>query len=391
MSPAPETEHLAFIDALRGWAFLSVLLVHVQTIVTLPRRVGQLAGPANYGVQFFFVISALTLFMSYEARSSLDRRPLAAFFIRRLFRIAPLFWLAIPTYLAFLGTGPRESAPNGVHAGQILATFFFVHGWYPTSINSVVPGGWSIAVEMTFYLIVPLCFTVLKTLRASVVASLLTFGCSIAISVSAKRLLTGSFPENLLGRFTYYWFPRQIAVFFLGFVLFFLIRRFRGSSDVQMRSRRRLFQVIPEISLLIIFAMSLVSDRLPVAYFWFSAAFALLAFGLSFRPVWLLVNPLTRYVGKVSFSAYITHFMIIESVGRWTLTALGTPAGGGAHGIVTFAIVYVVCGIATVLASSLTYTMIEVPGQDMGKSLIRLLRYGRARPLVPSRSPSVER
>jgi peptidoglycan/LPS O-acetylase OafA/YrhL len=161
LSPSPETEHLAFVDALRGWAFLGVLLVHVQTILPLPHRLRQLAGAANYGVQLFFVVSALTLFMSYQARRQRDRRPLAAFFIRRLFRIAPLFWLAVPTYLAFLGTGPRDSAPTGIHLGQILATLAFVHGWYPTSINSVVPGGWSIAVEMNFYLLLPVCFVIL--------------------------------------------------------------------------------------------------------------------------------------------------------------------------------------------------------------------------------------
>jgi len=390
MSLRSETEHLAFIDALRGWAFLSVLLVHVQTIVVLPRRLAQLAGPANYGVQFFFVISALTLFMSYESRRSRDSRPMAAFFVRRLCRIAPLFWLAVPTYLGFLGTGPRESAPDGIHAGQILSTLLFVHGWYPTAINSVVPGGWSIAVEMTFYLILPFCFSSIRTLGRSVAACLVVFGVSIVISVSAKHLLAGLFPENLLGRFTYYWFPRQVAVFFLGFLLFFLIKRFRGADDAGSLSHERLIRHLPEISVLLLFAMSLVSERLPLAYFWFSAVFVLLALGLSFRPVWWLVNPVTRYIGKVSFSAYITHFMVIESVGRRVVNAFGNTEGGGKHPVVTFAITYVVCCIATVLASSVTYFMIEVPGQNVGRSVIRLLGYGSAPPLVPSGSPSVE-
>ena len=36
-----------------------------------------------------------------------------------------------------------------------LSTAFFLHGLHPEAINSVIPGGWSIAVEMTFYLFFP--------------------------------------------------------------------------------------------------------------------------------------------------------------------------------------------------------------------------------------------
>ena len=173
---ADGTEHLAFIDALRGWAFLAVLVVHLH------KR---------------------------------DRNPVGAFFVRRLFRIAPLFWLAIPFYLWLKGLAPRPSAPYGIHWPQIVSTIFFLHGWHPTSINSVVPGGWSIAVEMNFYLLLPLCFMYLNSLRRCMIAGAGAVFFSVAVSWLAGKWLMRSYtayPADLIQSFMYYWLPRQMPV-----------------------------------------------------------------------------------------------------------------------------------------------------------------------------------
>jgi peptidoglycan/LPS O-acetylase OafA/YrhL len=47
-----EHQHLSFIDALRGWAFLGVLLVHSSSAVSgLPDLVRELTLRGKYGVQ----------------------------------------------------------------------------------------------------------------------------------------------------------------------------------------------------------------------------------------------------------------------------------------------------------------------------------------------------
>ncbi len=114
--------HLGFIDALRGWAFLLVLLLHTSIAVDLgtsgiDARLKSVCQIGGYGVQLFFVISAFTLFQSLETRSREDRRPWPAFLARRLFRIAPLFWVAILFYLAWYWPGQPFFAPDGVSPG----------------------------------------------------------------------------------------------------------------------------------------------------------------------------------------------------------------------------------------------------------------------------------
>ena len=61
------------------------------------------------------------------------------FLIRRLFRIAPLFWFGIILY-CFVPL--REDARREFEVGiwHYLATALFVHGWNVETMNSIVPG-----------------------------------------------------------------------------------------------------------------------------------------------------------------------------------------------------------------------------------------------------------
>jgi len=96
--PVPsEPRHFAYIDAVRGLAFLAVLSNHVAKVD------GRFPGwwiwnSGYYGVQFFFLASAITLCHSMESRKTKDKKPVISFYIRRLFRIGPMYWLAIILY-----------------------------------------------------------------------------------------------------------------------------------------------------------------------------------------------------------------------------------------------------------------------------------------------------
>lgn len=146
-----------YIDSLRGAAICGVMLTHsavgsgpTNQILSWFMNYGQM------GVQLFYVASAITLCMSWNARVGHEKYPVLNFWLRRLFRIAPMFLVAIGLYVFLQGYGPRYWAPNGINGYFIALTAVFLHGFHPETINSVVPGGWSIAVEMTFYAIFPI-------------------------------------------------------------------------------------------------------------------------------------------------------------------------------------------------------------------------------------------
>jgi peptidoglycan/LPS O-acetylase OafA/YrhL len=87
---APNTRNLPLLDALRGVAILGVILVHANDgWRTLSWPMKALSSQGGWGVELFFILSAVTLLMSWHGRH--DRAPNDAFLVRRFFRIAPMF------------------------------------------------------------------------------------------------------------------------------------------------------------------------------------------------------------------------------------------------------------------------------------------------------------
>ena len=142
---------LPWIDALRGLAILMVLANHVALVVPgLSAPLLALARFGQMGVQLFFVASAFTLCLSWQHRRADEQQPVRRFLLRRLFRIAPLYWLGVALFamLHLVQTGAVGSGGEVPYSPytttNITANLFFVHGFMPAAQNSIVPGGWSI-------------------------------------------------------------------------------------------------------------------------------------------------------------------------------------------------------------------------------------------------------
>ena len=219
--------HFDFVDALRGLAIVGVMMIHSTFgIPNFHGRLRTLAAQGQFGVQLFFVVSAFTLFWSLRSRRTRERRPLLAFFTRRFFRLAPLFWVGIAFYLCVPVSNRSSAAPNGVGWPHVLATLAFVHGWYPTTINSVVPGGWSIGAEAMFYLCIPVLFARVRTLNQALWLTLVAAWVTAALAGPVQHRLDRHFPADwgqVVFNFVFWSFPSQLPVFCLGIVLYFLL------------------------------------------------------------------------------------------------------------------------------------------------------------------------
>jgi peptidoglycan/LPS O-acetylase OafA/YrhL len=188
------------------------------------RRVTDLG---EYGVQLFFLVSAFTLLTSLSQRSKHESRPIQNFLVRRFFRIAPLFWAALAFYFLYKGRqlGGYWS-PLGISDRDMLLTAVFMHGWAATTINSVVPGGWSIAVEMNSYLLVPLLFRWITTFRRAVWLLVFSLIFRIVADVVVRLVFFQNFPTSLdylRDSYMYLWLPAALPIFSFGFILFFIL------------------------------------------------------------------------------------------------------------------------------------------------------------------------
>jgi len=351
---AAAVRRLEYVDVLRGCAILMVLAVHTSANFALPPWLAKITVQGARGVQLFFVISALTLCMSWFGR----RGTITDFYLRRIFRIAPLFWLAIPFYLALNGWGE-----NGIR--QAVASALFVHGLWPDTIISVVPGGWSIADEAIFYVLFP--FLVPRLVACNWRSFILVTIVAIVGGAQLSRIfgaLQPNFPETMQNGgdlFFSLWFPRQLPCFLFGIALF----RF-GVVD-QRRIGTFMAGSMLALSALLFIAMSWldgVKYALPLGL----QTTAGLIFSISTLslmnlvcPPSSLINRVMIWTGKVSYSAYFIHFAVLGLMPPQRLFSVP---------ILDFAAYFVVITAVSLTVASVTYMTIEQPAIRLGSRIV---------------------
>lgn len=356
-----QAPHYPFIDALRGWAILGVILVHcsieVQPASELLLRIMRQGAK---GVQLFFIASAFTLCASWSSRSQFDNRPITSFIIRRFFRIAPMFYLSALVYLLLNGLTRSYWAPNGISWQAIISTLSFTHGFHPESINSVVPGGWSIAVEMTFYSIAPFLF---KSTRSTSRAIKILAACFLAQKInqliSPKLFDYPKDQQYIVDNFIELNFLSQLPYFGCGIICYWVIQdraingnRFKNTS-----------YLIP------FFYLALCSLSQPTQSTLIAGGiFSMILISSYTNPQILIVNKITNKIGKLSYSLYLTHFAVIillkqsEFFRNLNHTNIGSLCFFGA--ILTL----------STAAALITNKFIESPGISAGSILITRLK-----------------
>ncbi|UPT95249.1 acyltransferase [Bradyrhizobium barranii subsp. apii] len=223
------------LDVLRGLAIVGVMAIHASQ--SFPSNIHAVDFDFMCGwtgVNVFYFVSAMTMCLMWTQRTETD--PTRKFYIRRFLRIAPLFWLAIPLYLLVNGTGPSYNAPNGIGPHQVILTATFLHGFWPDSVNSVVPGDWSIAAEMTFYLVFPFVITAFGSRRhlylALAIALHLVNVCLFKPWAFALfSAYYGPGHEAFVWNALHISFLNQLPVFLTGCALFFSLRDGFAKSD----------------------------------------------------------------------------------------------------------------------------------------------------------------
>jgi len=359
-------EKFAYIDTLRGLAILNVLKVHcgLGRLNSSYGTIQAAISKGQYGVQLFFIASACTLFMSMDKRQACEKHPYLNFFIRRFFRIAPLFYVGIMYYLwqDRIGVSPALANTSGVNVWEILSTVTFTNSVSPYWINSLVPGGWTIAVEMTFYLFLPLLYNKIKNLKTALWFLLVTLvGAGLFHFILFK--VTWIPDHELWITYVFYSFPSQLPIFLLGIVLFYMIK---DSSNDSQRSNNATTTagvwLLLSMLIWIHFATQIISE-----YFFFSVAFLLLAYSLSLKSIKFIVNPFTVFIGKISFSLYLIHFAVLHFMDKYSFTDFHF------NPLTNFVIRYAVLLGASSVISFMTYMYIERPGQNVGRRIIEFI------------------
>jgi peptidoglycan/LPS O-acetylase OafA/YrhL len=382
-----EPRHFDYIDAVRGYAFLAVLLHHVSKIGGhFPGRWIWVSG--YYGVQLFFLASAITLCYSMGSRQRKEKRPILFFFIRRLFRIGPMFWLAMIFYWCLPLDGVRRdwlkpfTPPGAPSSIDFILNALFLHGWMPSSYTSIVPGGWSIAVEMNFYLIFPILFRYIRSLKqaaAAVMAGMLfTFFYFRKFVPFLHSYFLPNMPHETFWHFRELIFPAQFAVFLIGIFSYHLLRE----NEVKHIIDNKLGASVCLIMSLFFFKSFLQgqSGFIPIELLTVMTLAGIII-ALSRQTMPWLINSWIRYLGKISFSCYLIHFAVLSFVFKLFGVHLNDNSMWYQpdNNLSSIQNILLYLGIATATLfltagiSTLTLHLVENPGIALGRRLINRL------------------
>jgi peptidoglycan/LPS O-acetylase OafA/YrhL len=355
-----EPKKYQYIDSLRGIAILLVVLVHVGIVLDnmldyFPEGglLVSIIGNGAYGVQLFLIVSAYTLTMSHYNRLDEPHKN-RNFFIRRFFRIAPMYYIAIiyftlDKYLQFNFVNPDFSA---IPLRSMLSNIFFTNSLIPEHTNNYVPGGWSVSVEFLFYFMLPFVCSKVKTVNSALLLFLSTLTLAIIVDPFVRTY-------TIYPYFHEYNFFVQLPVFPLGILAYFFLNR-------EQHDIKPVTWVYTAI-LILIFCYIAVPKHIM-----FSLVFLMLLIIQAKYNFRLFSNRFFSEVGKVSFSMYLVHFAVVYLFNRFGFYRI-VEVSSFATSLLNFILMYIVVAVVAFAISSVTYRTIEVPGQNLGKKLIKKL------------------
>jgi peptidoglycan/LPS O-acetylase OafA/YrhL len=352
---------LNHIDQLRGVAILLVILVHVfQSQANIHRFLYSASDFGKIGVQLFFFLSAYTLCLSSNSRKE---QSVANFYIRRYFRIAPLYYTGILIY--YLISSATELNLHMILSHHEVYTFdnvasniLFIHGLVPAANNTIVPGGWSIGTEMIFYLLFPavyLVYSKLKNISIIVVIPFLMFLVASAFALILQQF--GAKPFSDL--FYYYFIVNQMPVFALGISYYFLEKA--GYLSFSKDASLLCFLVFIAGSYI---GMYRLANNISLAVFLAGISFTFL-FRYFKQSRWQITW--LAKIGQLSFSIYIFHFLF-----AWPLSyRIAELLAGRIYPYLIYLICYLTTLTLSIIVASVSEKLIEKPGIELGKRIIR--------------------
>ena len=350
-----------YIDSIKGLAILGIILYHLVVFekYRFPTLLKDILYQGRSGVELFFIISSLTLFMSYRRRINKEKFFLFNYFIRRFFRIAPLFYFFIlANYFVFKttiwsrGLSPANTPPTAL---MLIAAITFLNGLSPFLFETPLPGGWIITVQVGFYLIFPLLVTRVTSISSSLKALVL----SLIVWNIANAILKVMLPIKAGYIYAFYasnFFIAQLPIFLCGVILYFVIEK-KG----KINNKKELSVILLILATLCFVYLEKIKMVLP-SRFLSGIALTMFIYSQYLYPSRIIVNKFTANLGRMSYSMFFVHFYFIPYISQYALKTNNS--------ITDFLFDYVILIFATVVASEILRRTIELPAIQVGKKII---------------------
>ena len=347
---------------------------------------GRFAEVAGFqAVIAFFVISGFLLYRPYvAARARAGPVPRTGRYARRrALRILPAYWIALTLLAIYPGL-------QGVFSGDWWRYYGYLQLYSSRTELQGIPVAWSLCVEVTFYITLPLWAIAIRRLRATrlprelfyaevLPLGLLALGGFLVQVLAARRLLSDVFRVSLTG---------QISWIAIGMML--AVASVAAQQDPNLCPRLRKLATFPELC----WGLAAAAFAGQMALLPTGGVFGLIA-GLQFHQstpvtiaklalqgvvVTLIVLPAVfagprpglprrllaarpiAWIGVISYSFYLWHLSILEllAMHRTPTGTTGLNLLGHLHTSRTL-IIYVLAFTVTALVAAVSYRTVELP------------------------------
>lgn len=341
------------IDSFRG---LAVLLVTSFHIFLWSSSSGQpffnnwdFYGPFGngwVGVGMFFVISGYCMGISTKNTFSqhVSIGSCSVYFLKRFIRIALPYYVSIVVWCFLINFFGVAVKPTGLV--DVITHLLFVHNMSESTMFSISGVYWSLAVEMQFYVILPVLVVLFKSIKMKLFLLIASIVITVVVNIySDDRVLTWSLIPYLY-------------LFVLGWVL-------QGVSlggfpvNIVKASRNFLFIVLVAS---LFYKGDGYNNNIKIYEVWVSTVSAAI--------MWLCINTHSRanvdterwlglpsFIGRCSFSIYLYNYMFWIVPRHYVSTTLA---------IMTFLFV-IAFGVAM-------FYLVERPSERIRKNLFRRLK-----------------
>lgn len=335
------------IDLLRGASFLIVFIGHFSYENS---KLQFLYNFAPFGVVLFFCLSGFLLgrvtLLEYRLTHRVNFRN---FFLRRAFRILPLYFFFLLIILTISGVSQQRNSNYVISATEWSHLLTFSYNLLPDTYTTLSPlpaVTWSLSIEEQIYIFFPFIALLLarkKIVTLSIVLPTLMFGIFF-VQINVFNSTTAS-------RLT----PLYLIPVIIGLVCaeFENIIRWKNS---------RISVIIIEltIGLVVILTIIFSHSQSNISYYLrvilMSCIFPLLLHLISFTRMWVALKAIA-YLGRVSFGCYLYHWLV------WNIFQsldIGYSVGSG------FTIFGWLLGLfVTLVLSVISYRFLEAPFLDI--------------------------
>jgi exopolysaccharide production protein ExoZ len=314
------------IQYLRALAAMMVVWGH--SVYIIPSIADRLGAPyfGGSGVDLFFLISGFIMVVTTSRTEVTPQK----FFLLRIIRVVPLYWLATLAWIAYRAF---QHSFQGLYPGAIAKSLLFIpysSPEFPRGAWPILASGWTLNYEMFFYALFALSLAAPARLRLPALSVTL-------VSLVAIGKVFGPFAHPLASTYS----NSYLLEFVAGIIL--------AQSWLRGGSRDSLPQ-----SLFLIgfgfYCLGLLGSRLTVL----GGAFLVVAGCLNPKICAIQNRPLLE-LGNASYSIYLTHQFVLGAL-AWSWTRV-FPLVTWASSVFFTLLALLLCA----LAGCLCYRFIERP------------------------------